>query len=106
MAVLDLAYAPLRLSGTSPWSAAQRDQAWQLWTPNKALGLTGVRAAYAIAPLGAEAAAQQVQQLCPSWPVGAHGVALLQAWRSHRCKPGCATRWTRCASGRHGRPSC
>lgn len=80
MSVLDLAYAPLRLSGESPWSAAQRDQAWQLWTPNKALGLTGVRAAYAIAPLGAEAAAQQVQQLCPSWPVGAHGVALLQAW--------------------------
>ena len=32
--------------------AARRDRVWQLWTPNKALGLTGVRAAYAITPRG------------------------------------------------------
>lgn len=54
--------------------------AWQLWTPNKALGLTGVRAAYAIAPAGAETAIAALTDLAPSWPVGAHGVALLQCW--------------------------
>jgi histidinol-phosphate aminotransferase len=78
--VLDSAYAPLRLSGTPSANGAQRDALWQLFSPNKALGLTGVRAAYAIAPLGAEAAAQQLEALAPSWPVGAHGVAMLTAW--------------------------
>jgi histidinol-phosphate aminotransferase len=78
--VLDCAYEPLRLSGSAVWSAAQRQAMWQLWTPNKALGLTGVRAAYAIAPLHAEAAVDALNALCPSWPVGAHGVALLQSW--------------------------
>nr|WP_315204150.1 aminotransferase class I/II-fold pyridoxal phosphate-dependent enzyme [uncultured Albidiferax sp.] len=79
--VLDCAYAPLRLEGTPSLNAAQMDRVWQLWTPNKALGLTGIRAAYAIAPLGADPA--PLQSLCPSWPVGAHGVAMLQAW----CQP-------------------
>ncbi len=76
--VVDCAYVPLRLDGQAPaWPAA----AWQLWTPNKALGLTGVRAAYAIAPAGGPAAdIAALQVLAPSWPVGAHGVALLQAW--------------------------
>lgn len=78
--VLDSAYAPLRLSGAPSVNNAQRDALWQLFSPNKALGLTGVRAAYAIAPLGAEAAVQQLEALAPSWPVGAHGVALLMAW--------------------------
>ena len=78
--VLDCAYAPLRLSGTTSLTAAQLDAVWQLWTPNKALGLTGIRAAYAIAPVGAEALVAALDQLCPSWPVGAHGVAMLQAW--------------------------
>lgn len=78
--VLDRAYEPLRLSGAPSLSATQLAQVWQLWTPNKALGLTGVRAAYAIAPLGAQAAVAALERLCPSWPVGAHGVAMLQAW--------------------------
>jgi histidinol-phosphate aminotransferase len=78
--VLDCAYEPLRLSGKSSLSAAQRDSIWQLWTPNKALGLTGVRAAYAIAPQGAQEDALALEQLAASWPVGAHGVALLTAW--------------------------
>lgn len=78
--VLDCAYEPLRLSGVSVWSAAQRDTLWQLWTPNKALGLTGVRAAYAIAPLQAQASVDAINRLCASWPIGAHGVALLQSW--------------------------
>ena len=76
--VLDCAYAPLRLSGAPSLNAAQMDRVWQMWTPNKALGLTGIRAAYVIAPWGADTA--PLQALCPSWPVGAHGVAMLQAW--------------------------
>ncbi len=78
--VLDRAYEPLRLSGALALSEAQLQRVWQLWTPNKALGLTGIRAAYAIAPLGADAAVAALERLCPSWPIGAHGVALLQAW--------------------------
>ena len=78
--VLDCAYEPLRLGGAPSLTQAQLQTAWQLWTPNKALGLTGVRAAYAIAPVGAGEAVFQLDQLSASWPVGAHGVALLQAW--------------------------
>ena len=79
--VLDAVYAPLRLEGTSAWGRAERDAVFELVSPNKALGVPGVRAAYAIAPRGgagdwceALAAAE------PSWPIGAHGVALLEAW--------------------------
>jgi histidinol-phosphate aminotransferase len=78
--VLDRAYAPLRLSGEASLTQAQLDRTWQLFTPNKALGLTGVRAAYAIAPQGDQAAVNALELLAPSWPVGAHGVAMLQAW--------------------------
>ena len=78
--VLDRAYEPLRLTSAPMLTAAQLQKVWQLWSPNKALGLTGVRAAYAIAPLGAQEAVSALEQLCPSWPVGAHGVAMLQAW--------------------------
>lgn len=91
--VLDAAYAPLRLeqSGTAWLDQAQLLQAvcWQLFSPNKSLGLTGVRAAYAIAPRKPEAehAAQhwrdqlvRLQALAPSWPLGAHGEAMLRAW--------------------------
>lgn len=80
LCVLDCAYEPLRLGGAPTLSTAQLQNVWQLWTPNKALGLTGVRAAYAIAPLNAQDAVYQLDQLSPSWPVGAHGVALMQAW--------------------------
>ncbi len=78
--VLDRAYEPLRLEGSLALTHDQLQTVWQLWTPNKALGLTGVRAAYAIAPLGSDADVQTMQALCPSWPVGAHGVGMLQAW--------------------------
>ena len=44
--VLDGAYAPLRLSGEPALTAQQREAVWQMFSPNKALGLTGVRAAY------------------------------------------------------------
>jgi histidinol-phosphate aminotransferase len=81
--VLDRACEPLRLSGHSAWGPAL-DQVFQLWSPNKALGLTGVRAAYALAPDSAQGAAwvQRLEAACPSWPLGAEGVALLQAWVS------------------------
>ncbi len=78
--VLDRAYEPLRLGGAPSLTQAELQTVWQLWTPNKALGLTGVRAAYAIAPVGAEKRVVQLDQLSASWPVGSHGVALLQAW--------------------------
>ncbi len=81
--VLDQAYEPLRLSGAPSLDAAGLDHAWRLVTPNKALGLTGVRAAYAIAPLAAPPALlARSRALAPSWPVGSHGVALLQCWAS------------------------
>ncbi|MDP1655451.1 MAG: aminotransferase class I/II-fold pyridoxal phosphate-dependent enzyme [Hylemonella sp.] len=78
--VLDRAYEPLRLSAALALTQEQLLRVWQLWTPNKALGLTGVRAAYVIAPLGALEAVAQLERLAPSWLVGAHGVALLQGW--------------------------
>lgn len=75
--VIDMAYAPLRLEGAH----ASDDRFWHLWTPNKALGLTGVRAAYAVAPDAAdERLARMLDALMPSWPIGAHGVAMLDSW--------------------------
>ncbi|UJW82965.1 aminotransferase class I/II-fold pyridoxal phosphate-dependent enzyme [Hydrogenophaga sp. SL48] len=78
--VLDRAYEPLRLSGHGSLGAEALDRVWQLWSPNKALGLTGVRGAYAIAPLRGLAMAQTLAQMAPSWPLGAHAVAMLTAW--------------------------
>ncbi|MDP9930980.1 histidinol-phosphate aminotransferase [Variovorax paradoxus] len=80
--VLDMAYEPLRLEGRASLDAAQRNCIWQLWTPNKAMGLTGIRAAYAIAPEDTAAAPlmQRLERLAPSWPLGTHGVALLETW--------------------------
>ncbi|MDZ4279519.1 MAG: aminotransferase class I/II-fold pyridoxal phosphate-dependent enzyme [Hydrogenophaga sp.] len=80
--VLDRAYEPLRLSGRCSLEPAALQQVWQLWTPNKAMGLTGVRGAYAIAPERAVAEARALDQLAPSWSLGAHAVALLDAWVS------------------------
>lgn len=82
--MLDCAYAPLRLEGPAAWTGAPGahlpQHCWQLWSPNKALGLTGVRAAYTIAPASAVLQVQALEALAPAWPVGAHGAALLQAW--------------------------
>lgn len=93
--VLDAVYAPLRLAGISPWQTDDLDRVFVLASPNKALGLTGVRGAYAIAPREGPGLAPQGgpwrQALAaaePSWPLGAHGVAMLQAW----CEPAVA-RW-------------
>lgn len=81
--VLDRAYEPLRLSGASSFTPEQLDRMWQLWTPNKALGLTGVRAAYAVAPVRHWVMTERLESLAPSWPIGSHGVAMLSAW----CEP-------------------
>lgn len=82
--VLDLAYAPLRLTGEPNWSTPQRDAVFQMYSPNKALGLPGVRGAYAIAPAAADWPVQAwcaaLRQAEPSWPLGAHAVALLECW--------------------------
>jgi len=80
MLVLDGAYRPLRLEGALALSDTQLDKVWQLWSPNKALGATGIRAAYAIAPVGSDEQVAQLAQLAPSWPIGAHGCALLMTW--------------------------
>lgn len=77
--VLDCAYRPLQLD-LAQQTAAIPAHCWQLWTPNKALGLTGVRAAYAIAPEHNPESVADMVALAPSWPVGAHGVALLHSW--------------------------
>ncbi|QHI97042.1 aminotransferase class I/II-fold pyridoxal phosphate-dependent enzyme [Xylophilus rhododendri] len=78
--VVDRAYAPLRLEGPDPWAGPSADRFWQLWTPNKALGMTGIRAAYLVAPPGAQDEAAALDRLAPSWPIGSHGVAMLDAW--------------------------
>lgn len=78
--VLDRAYEPLRLEGGCALDADGLDRVWQLWTPNKVLGLPGIRGAYAIAPRGAQAQVQRLQQLAPSWLLGAHGLAMLADW--------------------------
>jgi histidinol-phosphate aminotransferase len=84
--VLDLAYAPLQLSGDATMDSrlhgndGSHSAVWQLYSPNKALGLTGVRAAYAIAPLDSQALVNHLVDLSASWPLGVHGVALLDSW--------------------------
>lgn len=80
---LDCAYVPLRLDGVPTLTPEQRQHCWQIWSPNKALGLTGVRAAYAIAPPALAPMRRELEFLAASWPVGSHGVALLQQW----CQP-------------------
>lgn len=82
--VIDRAYAPLRLEGAEP---VLPSRAWQLWSPNKALALTGLRGAYLVAPPEVEQSdhpqagwARRLQALAPSWPLGAQAVAMLRLW--------------------------
>lgn len=79
--VLDAVYAPLRLDGVSTWGKTERDAVFELHSPNKALGLTGIRGAYAIAPLEADnELIDALGDASPSWPLGAHAVAMLDTW--------------------------
>ena len=76
LVVVDHAYEPLRLHGDTP---ALPPGAWQLVCPNKALGLTGIRAGYLVAPDTDEVWAQALS-LAPSWVLAAEGVAMLTHW--------------------------
>lgn len=80
--VLDRAYEPLRLGGAPTVTGPMPDAVWQLMSPNKALGLTGVRGAYAIAPAHAADAVRALEAMGPSWPLGAHAEAMLLSWTS------------------------
>ena len=80
---LDRAYAPLRLSGQGGIAEADaRALCWQCWSPNKALGLTGVRAGWIQAPLADEPALlPAMRALAPSWVLSAEGVRMLTHWQ-------------------------
>lgn len=84
LTVVDRVYAPLRLQSDDPWSPSQLDAVFQLHSPNKALGMTGVRGAYAVAPDGdglhGRPLLDALRAAEPSWPLGVHGVALLMSW--------------------------
>lgn len=77
---LDRAYAPLRLEGRCPVPPAVAESAWQCFSPNKSLGLTGVRAGWVIAPADDHALRATLLSLAPGWVLSAEGVALLEAW--------------------------
>lgn len=78
--ILDCAYEPLCLDEPVRTALQQRDHLWQLWSPNKALGMTGIRGAYAIAPVDEKRAPRALDSIAPSWLLGAHGQAMLHAW--------------------------
>ena len=72
--VVDLAYASLCGSAQAVQIEAAAAGAWRLYSPNKALGLTGVRGAYLIAPRAAGRLADEA----PSWVIGRDAVAMLE----------------------------
>lgn len=76
LVAVDRAYEPLRLEGEAP---ALPPGAWQLVCPNKALGLTGVRTGYLVAP-APDRVWSHVLSLAPSWVLSAEGVAMLMHW--------------------------
>lgn len=83
---IDRAYEPLRLHGHNPVPAHVAAECWQLFSPNKSCGLTGVRAGWMQAPRAAARAqtpnVSQVNRLAPSWVLSAEGVTLLTHWHS------------------------
>jgi histidinol-phosphate aminotransferase len=84
LVVLDRAYEPLRLEGIDPVPACLAASCWQCWSPNKALGLTGVRAGWLQAPQAASddplTLRETMLHLAPSWVLSAEGVNLLMHW--------------------------
>lgn len=78
--VLDCAYEPLRLEGTLELGKNELDKVWQMWSPNKALGMTGIRGSYVVSPVGSEGTVQRLKELASSWVLGAQGVELLSVW--------------------------
>jgi len=73
--VVDLAYAPLCPHPMLQAVEAATAQAVRLYAPNKAFGLTGLRAGYAVTPHPWP----ELEQSAASWPVGPDGVAFLEA---------------------------
>lgn len=79
--VLDRVYAPLQLQGGCSLSDEALEGLWQLHSPNKALGLTGVRGAWLLAPADASGALlARLHALAPSWPLGSHASQMLLDW--------------------------
>jgi histidinol-phosphate aminotransferase len=77
---LDRAYESLRLVGVDPVPDAAASRTWQCFSPNKALGLTGIRAGYLVAPdEDPQRIRVRAEALAPSWVLSAEGVALLGA---------------------------
>jgi len=68
--VLDLAYYPLTQN-----PPPLPEGVWRLYGPNKACGLTGVRAGYLVAPVSLA----HFRHLAPSWVLSVHGEAFLRA---------------------------
>jgi histidinol-phosphate aminotransferase len=77
--VVDMAYAPLCETQHTASIEAAAAGAYRLYSPNKAFGLTGVRAAYLIMP-GVD---RHLANLAPSWVIGRDAVAFLEA----ACEP-------------------
>lgn len=73
--VVDLAYAPLSPLPMLNAIEAAAARAVRLYAPNKAFGLTGLRAGYAVTPYPWP----ELHECAASWPVGPDGVAFLQA---------------------------
>jgi histidinol-phosphate aminotransferase len=67
--VIDLAYQSL-----SQTQVVIPEVFWQLHAPNKAHGMTGIRAGYLFAP----ESLQEFRDVAPSWVVSAHGEAFLR----------------------------
>lgn len=78
LVIVDRAYEPLRLQGDAP---ELPPGAWQLHCPNKALGLTGIRAGYLLAPERDEVWTHALS-LASSWVLSAEAVAMLMHWPS------------------------
>lgn len=77
---IDRAYEPLRLHGADPVPSDVASGAWQFFSPNKSLGMTGVRAGYLLAPRhDGKALSSRVSSLAPSWVLSAEGAALLES---------------------------
>jgi len=79
---VDEAYDALRLDGHAQMPPVLAGIAWRLQCPNKALGLTGIRAAYLVAPRrpAYPRITHAVSQLAPSWVLSAEGLAMLMHW--------------------------
>jgi histidinol-phosphate aminotransferase len=73
--VVDLAYAPLCPRPMLDAVEAAAARAVRLYAPNKAFGLTGLRAGYAVTPYPWPA----LHEYAAAWPIGPDGVAFLQA---------------------------